>query len=345
MKTLRKTIKQYKRQLVGSLQRRGSDTAALEVKTKAENLELVLQREVNKDWTQTNRGNRITFVERPLLSSKDRVFTMGSCFAVEIRKALTDRGFDTYPKYDTVSFDRETQTLAKLPERDNVNHYNTFVIRQEFELALEGSQYAMKDLVDLGAPKSNAPKGKAMRYQDPYRKMLFADSEAAILDLSRKVTDCVRTAIQKADVYVITLGLTEVWKNNANGLYINQAPKDPGTQFSFVESTYEQNYENMARVCSLVKKHFPKKRIILTVSPVPLTRTFTGRDVVVANTESKCTLRTVAARISKEFDNVTYWPSYEIALARDLFLEDGRHIRQDGIDLIVDQFQKVHVRA
>ncbi len=76
MKTLRKTIKQYKRQLVGSLQRRGSDTSALEVKTKAENLELVLQREVNKDWTQTNRGNRITFVERPLLSSKDRVFTM-----------------------------------------------------------------------------------------------------------------------------------------------------------------------------------------------------------------------------------------------------------------------------
>lgn len=342
MSSLRKTLKHYKRKLLGDFDRRGADVASLAAASKSDPMELVLSSEPNRDWVGTNRGSRITFVRKPLLQASDRVFTMGSCFAVEIRKALTARGFDTYPKYGAVAFDPASQMLAKLPERDNINHYNTFVIRQEFELALEGGQYAISDLVDLGDIGTGAVKAKSLRWQDPYRKMVYAADQPSIIDLSAKVTDCVRAAIQQADVYIITLGLTEVWKNAANGLYINQAPKFAGDRFTFVESTYEQNYENIARVCSLVAKHYPTKRIILTVSPVPLTRTFTGRDVVVANTESKCTLRTVAARISKEFSNVTYWPSYEIALARDLFLEDGRHVRQDGIDLIVDQFIKVH---
>ena len=98
----------------------------------------------------------------------------------------------------------------------------------------------------------------------------------------------------------------------------------------------------MQKVCSLLKNHFPDKPVILTVSPVPLTRTFTSNDIVVANTESKSILRAVAARLAKENANVTYWPSYEIALARDLFEDDGRHVRREGIDLIVDQFIKVH---
>jgi hypothetical protein len=343
VKTSSKIIKKLKKKLFGTNHRGRSDTSLLSATGRTENLELMVQRVPNNDWANTRRGTSITFVKDPLLSSRDRVFTMGSCFAVEIRKALNERGFDTYPKYGDIEFDKSRQLLAKLPERDNINHYNTFVIRQEFELALEGDHYKLEDFVDLGPPQTVITKGKALRFQDPYRKMIFAESEETIVDLSNKVTDCIRLAIRSADVYVITLGLTEVWKNNANGLYLNQAPNRGHESFSFVESNYEQNYGNIARVCSLIQKHFPRKRIILTVSPVPLTRTFTNRDVVVANTESKCTLRAVAAQISKEFDNVRYWPSYEIALARDLYLEDGRHIRPDGIDLIVTQFQKVHV--
>lgn len=342
MSTLRKSIKLLKRRIAGDIGRRGADVATFEVGVKSAPIELVVSREVNRDWTGTNRNSRITFIRNPLVKPSDRIFTMGSCFAVEIRKALTARGFDTFPKYGTIDFKPGRQLLAKLPERDNINHYNTFVVRQEFDLALGGGNYDLKDMIDLGE-SITGPKERALRWQDPYRKMVFAADDDSILDLSGKVTGCVRTAIEQADVYIITLGLTEVWRNNLNGLFLNQAPKSRDDRFSFVESTYEQNYDNMHRVCSLVAEHYPDKRIILTVSPVPLSRTFTGRDIVVANAESKCTLRTVAARISKEFSNVTYWPSYEIALAHDLFLEDGRHVRQDGIDLIIDQFIKVHV--
>jgi hypothetical protein len=61
--------------------------------------------------------------------------------------------------------------------------------------------------------------------------------------------------------------------------------------------------------------------------------------------ESKCTLRAVAAEAMRLCDNVIYWPSFEIALARDLFEADGRHIRPDGVNLIVSEFLNVHLQA
>jgi hypothetical protein len=113
--------------------------------------------------------------------------------------------------------------------------------------------------------------------------------------------------------------------------------------FTFEYSTYEQNYENISAVCSLIQDRFPEKKILLTVSPVSLKRTYSGNDIVLANTESKSTLRAVAAAISREFSNVTYWPSYEIALARDIYEQDGRHVTAEGVKTIVDTFLAVHL--
>ena len=82
--------------------------------------------------------------------------------------------------------------------------------------------------------------------------------------------------------------------------------------------------------------------IVLTVSPVGLGRTYTGKDVVVATVEAKSILRAVTAEICREFENVSYWPSYELATRDDIFREDGRHVRQDSVALIVDSFIEAH---
>ena len=341
MTGLRKTIKLYKRRFLHLMPGRRGTAASVVANERTGEIELALTSELCHDWQGTKRGSRITFIRKPLLRGKAGVFTMGSCFAVEIRHALMARGYDVYPKYNKIEFDGHNQLLASLPARDNVNHYNSFVIRQEFERAFGNSNYDPNDFIEHVSPRQKSAMGEVLRWQDPYRKRVYAVNRESLFNLSSKISGCIRTAIHNADIYVITLGLTEVWKNNTNGLFINQAPSEkPG--FSFVESTYEQNYDNMHRVCSLLEDHFPGKPVILTVSPVPLNRTFTSNDIVVANMESKSILRAVAARVAKEKKNVTYWPSYEIALARDLFEDDGRHVRRAGIDLIVDQFIKVH---
>ncbi len=301
---------------------------------------------INPSWEQTKRGKRITIVSNPFIKPSTKIFTMGSCFAREVRAALAQRGFEMYPKYRAIDFDQQTQKISKIPEWDHLNHYNTFTIRQEFELAFSHGHYRADDFILHAGPKNRSflrpLRGEI--WQDPYRKLVYAQTHEGIVDLSHKIDDCISEGLHKSDVYVITLGLTEVWRNNANGLYFNQLPHDRASNIvRFERSSYEQNYDNMRAVCALLASNFPEKKLVLTVSPVPLAFTFSDLDVVVANMESKSILRAVAAAISREFPNVIYWPSYEIALASDIYEEDGRNVTRQGVKMIIDEFLSAHV--
>jgi hypothetical protein len=53
-------------------------------------------------------------------------------------------------------------------------------------------------------------------------------------------------------------------------------------------------------------------QMVMTVSPAPLSATFTDQDIVVANAESKAVLRAAAAFTAGRED-VHYFPSYEMA--------------------------------
>lgn len=307
----------------------------------------------NDDWVNTARGSRLSFVRSPVIRQTDKVFTMGSCFAREVRHALHDRGFHLFPEYNRIKFDPVTQKFKKLSAREHVNHYNTFSIRQEFEDAFSGKSYVLNDLIERrlheqkAMRETNGSRAQGKNWQDPYRRNVYAATPEAIVDLSRKIGSCIRDGVFESDVYVLTLGLTEVWRNDRNGLYVNQVPDNerdgicPG--FTFEQSTYEQNFENMHKVCSLLSERFPQRKIIVTVSPVALKRTFSGNDIVVANMESKSILRAVAAAITRQFANVIYWPSYEIALARDVYEEDGRHVTAQDVQRIINQFLAVHL--
>ena len=66
-------------------------------------------------------------------------------------------------------------------------------------------------------------------------------------------------------------------------------------------------------------------------------------DVVLANMESKCTLRAVAGQICREFKNVHYLPSFELFIYHDLFHDNGRHAAQDGVGVVVDLFSKCFI--
>lgn len=72
-----------------------------------------------------------------------------------------------------------------------------------------------------------------------------------------------------------------------------------------------------------------KKDILLTVSPVPIEATFTTHNAVIANSYSKSVLRVAAEILTKSFDNVDYFPSYEIVLSQGshAFEDDNVHVR------------------
>jgi hypothetical protein len=95
----------------------------------------------------------------------------------------------------------------------------------------------------------------------------------------------------------------------------------------------------------LVFTTWPEKTLVLTVSPVALAKTFTNQDIIVANCESKSQLRAVAGQIRREFPNVCYWPSFEIATKQDVYCRDGRHVSPQAVQFIIDNFFRAHGRA
>jgi tetratricopeptide (TPR) repeat protein len=303
--------------------------------------------EPNPSWPKSERGRRLHVQNIPLIGPKTRILTIGSCFALEIRHELLRRGFDVWPKYGAVDFDQNTQILNLLPDRDNINHYDTFTIRQEFEQAFGETHFRLEDFWTVSGRNINRVMKRETVWQDPYRKNIYASDPEGVLDISRKLDACIREGIMTADVYVITLGLIETWRNKTNGLHACTYPGVGGgggeAQTELHVAGFAENYENMRRVCELIFSRFPDRRMILTVSPVALERTFRDLDVVVANMESKTTLRAVAAQICRDFPQVHYLPSYELFVYHDLFHDNGRHAMRDAVETVVDLFAKSFV--
>jgi hypothetical protein len=87
--------------------------------------------------------------------------------------------------------------------------------------------------------------------------------------------------------------------------------------------------------------------VILTVSPVPLAATFTGRDVLVANMYSKSVLRAVAEEIRARFDFVDYFPSYESVMLSPratTWEEDGVHVADAAVAVNVRRMVEAYLQ-
>lgn len=305
-----------------------------------------IARSLNPLWKHSRRGQQVSVEAYPLLRAGARVFAIGSCFAVEIRKALRAHGFDVYPKYDQMPFDPSRQQPGKLPHRDNVNHYDTFVIRQEIERALGELSWGRDDFWTLDHHPLAERLGWSRTYQDPYRRTMYAGDLDSLAELSETINKTVDAGLEAAEIIIITLGLTECWRNRSNGLYICLGPKSETDEtldrLDFHPSSYSENYQNLAIVMDKIRGAYPDKEVVLSVSPVPLGRTWTGQDVVVANMTSKSILRAAAAQVCAERPYIHYWPSFEYASRRDVYEADGRHVTYGHVEEIITSFIQAH---
>jgi hypothetical protein len=87
-------------------------------------------------------------------------------------------------------------------------------------------------------------------------------------------------------------------------------------------------------------------RILLTVSPVPLTATATNQHVLSATSYSKSVLRAVSGDLAQSDDAVDYFPSYEIITnqaARSAFYDHNlRSVRNAGVQTVMRTFLEAH---
>jgi len=147
-----------------------------------------------------------------------------------------------------------------------------------------------------------------------------------------------------AECIMITPGLVETWFDRKENLYTVTAPLRNGQmfdsdRFSFRVLDCSECLESLLATVDLIREHNPSVKFLITVSPVPLRYTFSDCDILIANTFSKCALRTACDEVIRKRPQIDYFPSFEAVTlsTRKVWLKDRRHVDESMIGEIVAQ--------
>jgi hypothetical protein len=269
------------------------------------------------------------------LRREDKIFAIGSCFARGVEHALIGQ------KMDVLSKATEFESFPAINNEMKLgftNKYNTFSIHNELRWALDPTaKFPWESLVDIGDGI----------FYDPHTNpaLQLAGLEETIH--RREIIQLVTRRVAQCRVVIITLGLVEVWRDKIADIFVNHTPipdvvRSHPDRYELHVTNFVENFSNLERIHAVLSQvGHPDVQIVVTVSPVPLTATFSGEDVVIANTYSKSLLRTIAQEWAAAYKNVHYFPSYEIVhnSTRGLtWEEDLRHVKGEVVQHIMSLF-------
>src|SRR5438477_4134515 len=268
------------------------------------------------------------------MQREDKIFAIGSCFARGVELALIGQKMDVLSR--TAEFDSFPSMNGELP-LGFTNKYNTFSIHNELRWALDpAAEFPRHSLVDLGNGI----------FYDPHTNPALQLTGLEETIRRREIMQMVTRRISQCRVVIITLGLVEVWRDNIANVFINRLIPDMlrsyPDRYELHLTNFVENLSNLERLHGLLSQFGHEDvQIVVTVSPVPLQATFSGEDVVIANTYSKSVLRTVAQEWAAAHKNVHYFPSYEIVQNSDRLAtweEDLRHVKGEVASHIMRLF-------
>lgn len=281
------------------------------------------------------------------ISTNAKLATAGSCFAQHVSSHLRKNGFNV--------LDLEPPP-PELPES----------LHQKFGFSIYsaryGNIYTVRQLLQLVQEVSGERSSqnyvweKHGRFYDALRPAVEPeglDSPEEVIEHRRYHVARVKEMFETLDVLFLTLGMTEMWMHKESGTVY---PAAPGTMigefdsqvFEFVNARHAEilhDFKQFQAVLTILRGGRPFK-ILLTVSPVPLTASASGKHVLVSTAYSKSTLRSVAGQLSMEQEHIDYFPSYEIVtnpkLHSTAFSENLRSVREEAVDNVMSHFFAEH---
>ena len=153
-----------------------------------------------------------------------------------------------------------------------------------------------------------------------YHSVFTASSTSELLADIRSVATEVSSFVRSADYLILTWGTAFSYFDKHLNKTVANCHKMPADRFEKQLSTVDEIVSNF---CSLLSTLPSTTQVVLTVSPVRHTK-----DGIPENQVSKSTLRLAADRVAKQFENVHYFPAYEIILDE---LRDYRFYEADLI--------------
>jgi hypothetical protein len=245
------------------------------------------------------------------------IVAFGSCFADNISKYLHKAGFNVLTKRDSLAY------VSKMGD----GMVNTFAIRQQFEWAWLGK-----------TPRADLWHG--------YDAAKFGYDEAVRLRT--------KALFDEAEMFIITLGLSEVWYDEVTGeVFWRAVPKDKydPTRHKFRVTTHAENLENLQAIYQLIRRFRPDAAILFTVSPIPLTATFRPVTCLSANAVSKAILRAAVDEFFRQNTpndpKLFYFPSYDIVMYgfNHQWRDDRRHVYSHVLDFNMKVFERYYCQS
>ncbi|MET8524740.1 GSCFA domain-containing protein [Micromonospora sp. NPDC005172] len=267
--------------------------------------------------------------------------TAGSCFAAHLGQSLLNRGMnwlDTEPPPPGLSASERSARQYGLFSFRTGNIYTAASLRQWVAWALG----------ENSVPEQSWLKGQ--RHFDPYRPSIEPDGYPSLADMlaARQATITrMRRALGDAQCLIFTLGLTEGWLDAIDDTVYPMCPGtlhgtfEPGRHV-FHNYSFAEIHSDLTDTIDCLNAVNTNLRVVLTVSPVPLTATATGQHALVASTYSKSVLRAVAGQLAMERTNVDYFPSYELVTGSPFrgrfFAPNLRTVTPEGVAFVMRQF-------
>ncbi len=254
------------------------------------------------------RTELIPSVSASPIGLRDKVFTIGSCFADEIGNHLVENKFKVWNnQFGTI--------------------YNPSSIHQSLLFALENTfpspeSYLQNDGLHLNY-------GLHSSYSSTNRQ-----------ELEDKIKDSIAEAnefLANSNRIIITYGTAFVYRLKSNNAIVANCHKIPSLNFTKSLLTEKEIVESFQELYSKLKLVNSKYKIVLTVSPVRHLK-----DTLELNSLSKSILRVVCHSIANQFSDVEYFPAYEILLddLRDyrFYKTDRLHPTEEAVEYIWERF-------
>lgn len=252
--------------------------------------------------------------DKPFVTKTHGICAFGSCFATHVYQKLTEWGYNTDPINVFGSTPHYTHVTY---HQDSIFHTNSIV--QQFQWAYENKTF---------------------------REDLWQDKPGFSESMDKEYALNTKKLFDKTDVFILTLGLSEIWYNkDTEEVFWRAIPQnifDPEKHAFKVCSINETKY-NLKETIRIIKQYRPEASVIFSISPVRLKATFRPIGCFPANNVSKSILRASLDEVLRECedDNIFYWPSYEIVTdIPNGFQKDNRHPVIERIETIMSLFKK-----
>lgn len=297
-------------------------------------------KEYNYDFFY-NQIKRHSFIDK----EQDKLVSMGSCFAREIKKFLLQK------EYRYLEGEKNKNPWINLwadGGRSKTDHssiawervYSTFAAKQIFQYTFENKGF---DRFQKFNYMNSNYVADLLRTRIVYRDMKSAEA-----DLIDHINESKRVLTQ-LDVFIITLGMTEIFESKKRNIVLafNSKGIPLEDSFQFRTGEYSENLDNLTYIYNVLKKYNPSAKMIVMVSPMHTLGTY--RDDLDSYTGS-CLTKSILVSSSDKFvrenKDAYYFPSYEIASILTPLLgknpyPDGHHVSEEVIEDIFRTFEYI----